>query len=140
MENERLNLSNEEFQLLREFIFSSIGVNLSEAKRALVVSRLSKQIKKQGLNSFSQYLKLVKENKQEKEILFNLITTNVTKFFREDHHFDFLAKQYIPNFHSGNGKTIRIWSAACSSGEEPYSIAMTLEKALKSKKTWTTSY
>ncbi len=134
MENDKLSLSNEEFKKLRNFVFQSIGVNLSEAKRALVVSRLSKHIRKKGLHSFTQYLKLVEETEHEKEKLFNLITTNVTNFFREEHHFQFLINEYVPSIIDKHSKTIRVWSAACSSGEEPYSIAMTLEGVLKKEK------
>lgn len=134
MGNDPLILSNEEFQELRQFIFTSIGVNLTEAKRSLVVSRLSKNIRKLGLSSFKDYLQLVKNDNDQKELLFNLITTNVTKFFREDHHFHYLTNEYIPSFLNNGNKLLRIWSSACSSGEEPYSIAMTIEKCLKNKK------
>ncbi len=130
MENENLSLSNEEFQKLRSFVLRSIGVNLSDAKRALVISRLSKHIRKKGLHSFTQYINIVEQNEQEKEKLFNLITTNVTNFFREVHHFHFLTNEFIPSLMTKQGKVVRVWSAACSSGEEPYSIAMTLENAL----------
>ncbi|WNF35855.1 protein-glutamate O-methyltransferase CheR [Bacillaceae bacterium IKA-2] len=132
MTDRTLTLSNEEFQLLRQFVLRSIGVNLTEAKRSLVVSRLSKQVRKLGFSSFSEYLKLVKEDKQEKENMFNMITTNVTKFFREQHHFEYITKDFLPQFAASQDKVVRIWTSACSSGEEPYSIAMSLEKALKS--------
>jgi chemotaxis protein methyltransferase CheR len=134
MEYSPLTLSNDEFLQLRQFVLQSIGVNLTDAKRALVVSRLSKRIKSCGLDTFANYLKLVKANKQEEEILFNLITTNVTKFFREDHHFDYITNEFIPRFKESSAKVVRIWSSACSSGEEPYSIAIALEKALKGKR------
>lgn len=134
MENEKLNLTNDEFQQLRQFVFSTIGVNLTEAKRSLVVSRLSKRLRELDLSSFTKYIQLAKSSNSEREVLYNLITTNVTKFFREEHHFDFLVQQVIPNFIESKQKLLRVWSSACSSGEEPYSIAITLDKAMQKHK------
>lgn len=114
-------------------IYDSIGVNLTDAKRALTVSRLSKRLRELNLNSISQYLDLVKSDPLELETMFNLITTNVTKFFREPHHFDYLLEHFLPVWESGisdqrAAKSVRIWSAACSTGEEPYTIAMVLHR------------
>lgn len=119
-------------------IYDSIGVNLTEAKRALTVSRLSKRLRELKMESVSDYLELVKKDPIELENMFNLITTNVTKFFREPHHFDYLTQQFLPAWEGGlsqrrNAKVIRIWSAACSTGEEPYTIAMVLHRYFAGK-------
>lgn len=136
-----ISLTDEEFKELRELIYRSIGVNLTEAKKMLVISRLSKRLKQLRLTSIHQYLMYIKKHPEEKEILFNLITTNVTKFFRESHHFDYLTNVFLPNFekkvqNKQLPKRLRIWSSASSTGEEPYTIAMVLLEYFKAKRDW----
>jgi len=139
MHNEKLG--PEEFGELRRLVYESIGVNLTEPKKALVVSRLSRRLKELGLDTFAQYLRYLKYNPQESGIFFNCITTNVTSFFREAHHFEYLQNTFLPALESGlaqktaDGK-IRAWSAGCSTGEEPYTLAMVLEDFFKGKKKW----
>lgn len=93
------------------------------------------------LSSFEQYLHYIKENTREKEVLINLITTNVTSFFREKHHFTYLTETYLPFLEQkvqkeGLPKKVRIWSSASSTGEEPYSIAITLLEYFRHKRDW----
>lgn len=114
-------LSAEEFRALRNIMQASSGIELPEEKRYLIIHRLGKRLRFHGHRDFSQYLSLVRRDPSERQILVDLLTTNETWFFREPKHFDWLARCA----REGRGK-LRVWSAACSSGEEAYSIAMTL--------------
>ena len=122
---ERLVLKRKEFQLLQAFIYENIGISLGDHKIYLVQARLAKRVAQLGLESFSAYYeRLVNDkNANELEYLSSLISTNVTSFFREAKQWDFLKTCLLPLCERNGGK-LRIWSAACSSGEEPYSIAM----------------
>jgi chemotaxis protein methyltransferase CheR len=100
------------------------GINVPLSKWALVVGRWSKRLTHHGLRSFGEYLDLIGEgaNAAELQISLDLLTMNETNFFRESKHFDFLRDRVLPTIKRGDA--FRVWSAACSSGEEPYSIAM----------------
>lgn len=119
-----------EFDRFRKLIFDIAGISLSDAKQVLLVGRLSKRLKALELRSFSDYFRYVSDDshKHERQMMVDLLTTNETYFFREPDHFDFLRRHVLSN---RNG-TLRIWSAASSTGEEAYSIAMTLADALGS--------
>jgi len=110
-----------DFAFIRERIFALAGIRLSEQKDKMVYSRLSRRIRELGLKDFSQYLLHLDGDKGEQVLFINALTTNKTQFFREGHHFEFLAEQAME--HPG---PLRIWSSACSTGEEPYSIAAQL--------------
>lgn len=119
------NLSDRDFQRVRNTIYEQVGIDL-KGKESLVEARLSKQLRTLKFKSFKEYLQYV-ENDSSGTALTNMVdalTTNHTTFLREPQHFDFLRKRVIPELalHSD----FRIWSAACSSGEEPYSIAFTV--------------
>ncbi len=134
-------LSARDFQTVRQIVYDSIGVNLTEAKKALVISRLSKRLRELKMQDFAQYFQFLHENPAETEIMFNYLTTNVTKFFREKHHFEYLFREYLPHWESRSEnslvkKRIRAWSAGCSTGEEPYTLAMVLLDYFKNKKDW----
>jgi chemotaxis protein methyltransferase CheR len=124
------------FRQLRVLIRELTGIHLSDAKHALVASRLQRRLRTLGLRSFSSYLALVRDDASgaEKREIVNAITTNKTSFFREPHHFEFLMKTIVPEIaaraEAGGPKRIRVWSAACSSGQEPWSIAIALQHAL----------
>ena len=125
----RKKISDKNFKAIQDLVYDNIGVNLTEKKRALVISRLSKRLRELGLNDFGSYIDYLKENEAELEVMFNLITTNVTRFFREQHHFDYLKEKYFPCVlkeakKNNRPKKLRIWSSACSTGEEPYSLAI----------------
>ncbi len=119
--------TEEDFQTIRGMVREHTGIALSEAKRDLVYSRLARRIRARGLTSFAEYLEILRdEGEEEFEQFTNAITTNLTSFFREAHHFDFLAEELLPSLmERKRERVIRIWSAGCSTGEEPYSIAMT---------------
>ena len=128
--------TEQDFQTLRLLVGKHAGINLTEAKKELVYGRLARRLRQLGLKSFDKYCELLQRgDDQEIEIFINAITTNLTSFFREAHHFAFLAKELLPKWlKSETNKdrcNYRIWSAGCSTGEEPYSIAMTVMEALK---------
>lgn len=132
-------LRDEEFAAIRALVRQHTGISLSPAKRELVYSRLVRRLRKLGLPSFSAYLsRLEAGDPVEFEEFTNALTTNLTAFFRESHHFDFLANTVLPALTERNAATrrIRIWSAGCSTGEEPYSIAMTLLENTANLRGW----
>ncbi len=123
-------LQEKEFTQFRDLIYRIAGINMSPAKKPLVTSRLAKRLTYHGLSSYSDYFQMITaaNGKTELQMAVDLLTTNETHFFREPKHFDFLRQRVLPNRQPG--KPFRVWSAACSSGEEPYSIAMLLDDAL----------
>ncbi len=116
------------FGRLAGLVHRESGIVLSESKRSLVVSRLGRRIRELGLADFAAYCSYLDrgEDRAETQRLISLLTTNVTRFFREGHHFDALKSDLLPPLlnRARSGGRVRIWSAGCSSGEEPYSIAM----------------
>lgn len=134
-------ISGDEFDTIRQMVRDLSGVNLTAPKRALVVSRLSRRLRELRLSNFTQYIHLLRHNPHEPGVMLNCITTNVTKFFREAHHFDFLRNSCLPGREAvvkqkGGPKKIRIWSAGCATGEEPYTLAMVLHSYFKDKNGW----
>jgi chemotaxis protein methyltransferase CheR len=132
-------LADSEFQRLRELVHARTGIALSDAKRELVYGRLARRLRKLGLVSFAQYCELVEQpGSGEMEELINAITTNLTSFFREEHHFELLAAEALPQSESMRSATrrLRLWSAGCSTGEEPYSLALVMREALAHLSHW----
>lgn len=125
-----VELQDKEFAQFRDLIYRIAGISLSPAKKPLVTSRLAKRLIHYGLTSYGEYFHMITaaNDKTELQMAVDLLTTNETHFFREHKHFDFLRQRILPE--RKPGKTLRIWSAACSSGEEPYSIAMLLDEVL----------
>ena len=140
MESQReFEFDDRNFQNIRKVVRELSGINLTEAKRELVYSRLSRRLRKLNLRSFDEYCALLKDtNGAELTEFVNAITTNLTSFFREGHHFDYLATKVIPELIATKdlSRRIRIWSAGCSTGEEPYSIAITLKEAIPRHQDW----
>jgi chemotaxis protein methyltransferase CheR len=133
-DDSRLKITDEEFRRLREFIYAHSGIALSDHKRALVCSRLAKRLRHHKLMSYAEYFRLLTENDPEGTecvAMINSITTNKTDFFRESHHFQFLTEKVFPEYRKNPNRTrpLRVWSAAASTGEEAYSIAMTALEA-----------
>lgn len=126
---DRLTLSKKEFELFKNYIYEHIGISLGEQKIYLVQARLAKRVKQLGLNDFSEYYHALVNDKtgNELEYLCSLISTNVTAFFRESKQWEFWKTHLHSMLETKNHK-LRIWSAACSTGEEPYSIAMFLDE------------
>jgi chemotaxis protein methyltransferase CheR len=127
---EQIAISEAEFAQVRAFALREAGISLSPAKQTLVMGRWNKRLLHHGLQSYSAYLQLINDQSQadERRISIDLLTTNETYFFREPKHFDFLRDSILPG--AGTRERFRVWSAACSTGEEPYSIAMLLSDRL----------
>ncbi len=127
-------LTKEDFQQIVGFAHSDAGIDLCEAKAGLVYSRLTKRLRALRLQSFASYCALLsnEEGKDERQHMVAALTTNVTRFFREPHHFEHLKVHVVPSLvaTARAGGAVRIWSAACSSGEEPYSIALAVLSAM----------
>ena len=123
-------ITPEEFAQLRDWLHRAAGISLSERKRALVMGRLASRLRHFGLPTYGDYFRLLTGGGHpgEPQVAVDLLTTNETHFFREPKHFDFLRDQVLPSHRPG--RMLRAWSAASSTGEEPYSIAMTLAEGL----------
>jgi len=119
-----------DFRKISAMVHGDAGIALPESKATLVYSRLAKRLRALGLSSFKDYCALVSGNDglDERQKMLAALTTNVTRFFREPHHFEHLKERVLPALIEGarRGGKVRIWSAACSSGQEPFSIAMTI--------------
>jgi chemotaxis protein methyltransferase CheR len=124
----------EDFRQIAEILHSYAGIALAEGKAALVYSRLAKRLRLLGMRSFREYCALVENVKEvdERQAMMAALTTNVTRYFREPHHFDHLRDQVMPALaeRAKRGGRVRMWSAACSNGQEPYSMAITVLAAL----------
>ncbi len=120
-------LNEEQFQRISELVYRHCGINLKNGKESLVKARLLKRFRAIGMDSFDSYLKMIDSKSGEKELekMIDIMTTNKTSFFREIEHFRFLEETVFPSL---NDNRVRFWSAACSSGEEPYSLAMVLRE------------
>jgi chemotaxis protein methyltransferase CheR len=118
-------LEDHDFNRLRDIVYKEAGIKLSDVKKILMQSRLMKRLRELRLDSFAEYYDYLIENYDEEKINFiNLITTNKTDFFRENDHFEFMKNVVLPEYQRRGMKEIRIWSAGCSTGEEPCTIAM----------------
>jgi len=132
--NEReFDFKDKDFNRVKTIVYDYAGIDLNESKKNLVYNRLSKRIRFLNMQTVSEYLDFVEAQGEAEFVhLINAITTNLTFFFRENHHFEYLINTVIPGLVSQNSakKKIRIWSAGCSTGEEPYSIAIALKEAV----------
>ena len=128
----------EDFQALRVLVKSVTGIHLSEQKRELVYGRLARRLRALQLRTFAEYRERLQGDVQELAELCNAITTNLTSFFREPHHFQYLREHVFARLAANprGARRIRIWSAGCSTGEEPYSIAMTVLESLPDPGSW----
>ncbi len=125
-----INFSDADFQALAAMARRDIGLNLTENKKPLIYSRLAPRLKARAVQSFTDYLTLLdsKGEHEERRAMISALTTNVTSFFREHHHFETLRTECLPDVveRVKNGGRLRLWSAGCSSGQEAYCLAMTL--------------
>ena len=131
--------THEHFEFLREYIREHSGIALSDAKRQLVYTRLVRRLRSLKLTGFDEYCDLIHRRDHEELVeLVNAITTNLTGFFREPHHFDYLACPVLPDLMGRNpqGRRLRLWSAGCSTGEEPYSMAMVARECVPRAAGW----
>ncbi|MGM0632887.1 MAG: CheR family methyltransferase [Pseudomonadota bacterium] len=125
-------MNDDDFQFIVRLIARRAGIALGEVKRNLVYSRLARRLRVLQLDSFSAYCQVLADDEDgELEHFVNALTTNLTSFFREPKHFEYLEHTLLPAWRKGpEAETLRIWSAGCSTGEEPYSLAMTVDAAL----------
>lgn len=130
---------DKEFDAIAEIVRQHSGIILGRHKKTMAYSRLVRRLRTLGLSSFKDYCGLLRSDAGAAELpaLINAITTNLTKFFRESHHFDHLKDVALPQAFRAEGSSLklRIWSAGCSTGEEPYSIAMTLAGGTRGRST-----
>lgn len=128
-------LTEEEFIKFRDIVYKESCINLADVKKILLQSRLIKRLRFLNLNSFSDYYDYLIANYDDEKINFvNAITTNKTDFFRENDHFEFMKSYILPALEAKGEREIRIWSAGCSTGEEPYTIGITLFEYFKGRK------
>lgn len=123
------DLTDKEFRLFQKFIYETTGINLNDSKRLLLIGRLSKRLRARELDRFIdyyEYLQSSAERDQELIQLINAITTNKTDFFREITHFEYLKGHILPAIRARGQRNLRVWCAASSTGEEPYSLAMVI--------------
>ena len=129
-----------DFDFLRKVSNSRTGIVVSDDKFDMFYSRLSRRVRLLGLKDFSEYCDLISNEKEEREVLelVNALTTNLTAFFRENHHFEYLTHTLVPEFLQRNreSRRLRIWSAGCSTGEEPYSLSIALRESLPETGGW----
>ncbi len=125
-----VTLSPRDFSRLKGFIYTECGINITDAKRTMLEARLQKRLKKLDFSSFSQYCDYLfspKGLEEELTDMINQVTTNKTDFFREPAHFAYLTRKVLPEI-TRIKRTVAVWSAGCSSGEEPYTLAMVLQE------------
>jgi chemotaxis protein methyltransferase CheR len=133
------HFTDSDFTALRILVKEMTGISLAESKRELVYGRVSRRLRALGLSSFGEYRELLESGGGSELVAFcNALTTNLTSFFRESHHFDYLRDEFLAPRRSADRRTerIRIWSSACSSGEEAYSIAMTIVETIPDWQQW----
>ncbi|WP_243373051.1 protein-glutamate O-methyltransferase [Geotalea sp. SG265] len=130
--NGRQSLSSKDFNRLSQFIYEELGIKMPEAKKTMLEARLQKRLRTLGIPTFAEYCEfLFSDQGMEEEIIqmIDLVTTNKTDFFREPEHFDYLLDRVLPEWENRHqGKKLMVWSAGCSSGEEPYTLAMVLSE------------
>ena len=128
-----------DFNTLRKIANEHTGIVVPDDKFDMYYARISKRIRHLGLRDFKEYCEYLQNNPDtEFKPFINSITTNLTSFFRENHHFEFLKNEAVPKLlsHNAGTKSIRVWSAGCSTGEEPYSIAISLLEAIENQPDW----
>ena len=144
MEPGELALSDREFERIKQRVYRVAGISLSDAKRTLVVSRLLKLVKALNLPSFDAYVDFLERSSTDKDAqdFVNALTTNLTRFYREDHHFEHL-QHHVEALMQDRSRTavggkprLRVWSAGCSTGQEPYTVAVSLLAAFPDLKRW----
>ncbi|MCG5243542.1 CheR family methyltransferase [Azospirillum doebereinerae] len=126
-----IHLDEGDFRFVAELARQRTGIQLNDSKRGLVQSRLVKRLRALNLSTIGEYIGLLRSPRGETEMvsLLNALTTNVTAFYRERHHFAHLTEAVVEPWRAQGGGRLRLWSAACSTGEEPYTLALTLLKA-----------
>jgi len=125
-------LSDADFELYRKLIYDESGITFSATNRSILESRLKERLREKKLGSLREYYSLITKDHEEMKTLLDSVTTNLTRFFRNQAHFDAMEKAVVPELQKLRQaeRKIRVWSAGCSTGEEPYTIAMLLKEIL----------
>ena len=132
--NATATLSDRDFSFVQDLVYQKTGIVIGDHKREMIYRRLARRVRELNLVDLNAYCKILKsEDECEMVNFINAVTTNLTSFFRENHHFEFLSKTFFPDFLSAGNSKLRIWSSASSTGEEPYSIAMTMLDSLEGR-------
>lgn len=128
-------ITDAEFDRLRRFFQAASGIKLADSKKVLVCGRLAKRLRALGLDSYRAYIDRIEraDHGEERQRAVDLLTTNETHFFREPRHFELLRQELAAIVQRGHRAPVSVWSAACSTGEEPYSLAMTLAESLRER-------
>ncbi len=134
-------LTDTQFETISDLVKKLSGINLHQGKKELVKARLGKRLRALGLSDFDEYIEHLRQDTTRDEIvtMLDCISTNLTRFLREPQHFDYLVEHVLSPFGAApekHGRKVRIWSAGCSSGEEPYTIAILLHEHLPCLATW----
>ncbi len=134
-------VADRDFAGFQALIHEEAGIWLSQAKKALLVGRLARRLRELSISSFAEYLEHVRADEAERVRMLDCITTNETHFFREPRHFELLEQRIFPRWQAEAGegrrqRRVRVWSAGCSTGEEPYSLAMSLLRAFPPQAGW----
>lgn len=134
------SLTEAQFNEISAFVKGLCGINLHDGKKELVKARLNKRIRKLGMTCFEQYMQYVREDATGNELvaMLDALSTNLTYFYREGKHFEFFAKTALPELRVRNAaaRRLRLWSAGCSSGEEPYTLSMVLHEEMPALGNW----
>ncbi len=128
-------LSEPQFHKIADFIQTNVGIKMPEQKKLMVQSRLQSRLKALNLSNFDEYVDLVfaggEKSDEEIALMINVITTNLTNFFREKQHFELMTEKALPDLISSGHKSIELWSAGCSTGEEPYTLAIEMSEFVR---------
>ncbi|MBQ3636602.1 MAG: hypothetical protein II951_13455 [Bacteroidales bacterium] len=130
----RAELSKEDFKQFSDYIYDQFGIKMPEVKRVMLQGRLLKRIRDLKMHSYTEYKEYFFSREGQQNELYNflsVVTTNKTDFFRESVHFDFLQNEALPEMEREGKKNVKIWSAACSSGEEPYTISIVMNEYIE---------
>ena len=130
------DFTTEDFEVIRNLLYRLAGIDLADYKIDMAYNRLVRRLRALGLKSFKAYLAHLADTPDEQGHFINAMTTNLTAFYREAHHFEHLSKKLLPELALKGQRQLRIWSAACSMGEEPYSIAMALHQGQVDVSNW----
>ena len=136
---QRVSLSDKDFKRLSEFIYTNYGIKMPQQKKIMLEGRLQKRLRHWGFDNFAQYCDFVfSEQGQQAEVIhmIDVVSTNKTDFFRESAHFDFMTEHILPEYQAKGVNHLNIWSSACSSGEEPYTIAMVMNEFIEKNKAY----
>ncbi|MDH5353974.1 MAG: protein-glutamate O-methyltransferase CheR [Gammaproteobacteria bacterium] len=135
--NKEFEFTTDDFDYLRGIVTRTTGIVAPDDKYTMYYSRLARRLRTLGLGDFREYRQYLEDNTEKESIeLVNAVTTNLTSFFREKHHFDYIRETLIPAKIRSRDRRLRVWSAGCSTGEEPYTIAITLMQAIPDPENW----